>query len=556
MSDEIEKNEPAAEPSPPNEAVKLENLALELSFVPEWARKSSQASSYDGSKYEDSSRGRDTRSSRGGAFNKDRRSSGSRDRDDRDRRDRARPAGGGRRPSPERSPDGQREYSSPAMPSGGRPDGGGPMRRQGPGAGRPERPPLLPVDVAFIPDRDRLGAIVRQIHALKRAFPLPYLAGLFLSKPDYHMIKLEAKPAREGGEPLQFFQCRETRMVFLERDALNDYLVRTHLEKHFEKVEQTLEPPVGNFVVVGQCRRSGTVLGPPNYHGYAEKLIEVHRAHFPGMSLDQYRNSIDMVRDPAVIEKWKEECRSQVRYRLKDEPEAEANLTLMQAEAMFLEKFAPAYSHIAGKTNIPATVFEKLTDSRLRLVIQVAGNREERFPLTLMLALRPAFRRMRLHLFKAGKDETYVTAIPPKPFDAEHAIPAIKDVVALIAAHPGSSRANLVEKLFPGKAIDDPEVIEALSPLIWLIDKGHVIEFFNGTYAIPGHLRSVTIEEAPTTGAVDEVLPVREVVAPPVKEEPVAEANVDASATDGSAFEAPPVVEEAPEVKDATSLPE
>lgn len=324
---------------------------------------------------------------------------------------------------------------------------------------------------------------------MKRAFPLTYISGLFLTKPEYHMLKLEAR-VKPDVEPIQFYQCRKTKVVFLNRQDLMDFLVRKHLEDHFDRVEITIEPPAGNFVCVGQCKRSGILLGPPNYHGYNERLLEVHRSRFPQMSLDQYRNNIEMVKDPAVIEKWKEECRTQVRYRPKETPEAEATLSLSQAESLFMEKFAGSYVHSGTKVIMPASAVSLIADEKLLYVLKSAWLREDRFPLSLMLALRPAFRRMRLHLFKAGKDETFVTAIPPKALDAEHAIESIKEMVSLISEHPGWNRRQLVEKLYPGKTPDDPEVIEKMNPLAWLIDKGHIIEFFNGTYAIPGHLKN------------------------------------------------------------------
>ncbi|HMO50004.1 MAG TPA: hypothetical protein PKE26_04130 [Kiritimatiellia bacterium] len=469
-----------------SESVNLQDLVLNLNFVPTWARKpSSTPHPYGGggteSEFEREDRGRrgdrgmerrrDGRDARGGRDDRSR--GGNRRRDERGR---------GRDERP-RNDQGPGERRGPRGPDDRR---------------RPMREPrvFLPVDVAFIPDRDRLSAVVRQLHAVKRAFPLPYLAGFFLAKPEYHMIKLEVR-ASASGDSLKFYQCKETRVVFLSQGELNDYLVSTHLDRHFDRVEQTVEPPSGNFVCVGQCARTGVLLGPPNYHGFNERLLELQRSHFPQQSLDAVRQQITMVRDPEVIERWKEGCRVQVRFRPKETPEAEATLTLAQAESQFLEKHAAGYAQTATKVIVPARVMDRMTDPRLRAVIQAAWTREDRFPFSLMLALRPAFRRMRLHLFKTGKDETFVTAIPPKPFDAEHAIPEIKGMVELIAAHPGWNRQQLVEKLYPGKSVDDPEVTEKMNPLIWLVDKGHVIEFFNGTYAVPGHLKAVTSPTPP-----------------------------------------------------------
>jgi len=500
------------------ESVNLQDLVVDLNFVPTWARKSTgESNPYQNQDFS----GRDDRRDRGPR--RDQR------RNDRNERTGARPpksaggAPGQDRPRGDQRDDGRRNQRD----GGGRPNHAGSRYPQ-----REERI-YLPVEISFIPDRDRLGAVVRQLHAVKRAFPLTYISGLFLTKPEHHMLKLESR-TKAGTEPIQFFQCRKTKAVFLTREELMDYLVRTHLGQHFERVEQTIEPPTGNFVCVGQCKRSGTLLGPPNYHGYNERLLEVHRTRFPQLSLDQYRNSIEMVKDPAIIEKWKEECRTQVRYRLKETPDTDASLTLSQAESQFMEKFAASYIQTGTKLIMPASAVSLITDEKLLYVLKAAWVREDRFPLSLMLALRPAFRRMRLHLFKAGKDETFVTAIPPKALDAEHAIEPIKDMITLISAHPGWNRKQLVEKLYPGKLVDDPEVVEKMSSLAWLIDKGHIIEFFNGTYAIPGHLKTpgaVPTEkpqehhhsESETSGApaMDTVIP------DSVVEEMTAESSID-----------------------------
>ena len=503
-----------------SEQVNLQDLVLDLNFVPTWARKSQDgpnpyANREDSKSFDQRDRRpprRDNRTGGGGG------------------------GGSGQQKFARGRPGGQRDGSR----GGERND-----RSQSHDANRPgndarrghfpaERV-TLPIEVSFIPDRDRLGAVVRQLHAVRRAFPLTYIASLFLSKPEYHMLKLEAKTVRDG-VPLQFFQCRESKVVFLNREQLLDYLARTKIDKHFVKAELTVEPPVGNFVCVGQCKRSGVILGPPNYHGYNERLLEVYRTHgASSMTLDQYRNNIEMVRDPAVIEKWKSECQTQVRYRpIEAAPDAEHTLTLSQVESIFLEKYAAAYVSSGSKVILPASVVGQLEDERLLTVLRMAWQREDRFPFSLMLALRPAFKRMRLSLFKAGKDETFVTAIPPKPLDAEHAIPSIRDMMAIINEHPGWNRKQLIEKLYPGKAEDDPDVVEKLSPLAWLVDKGHIIEFFNGTYATPGHLRKpgATPAEAPQPHHHPEPAPgAVSVEAPPQIDAPDASISVDENVT-------------------------
>lgn len=387
--------------------------------------------------------------------------------------------------------------------------GAGSDRR--PARGFPEaqsRP--LPVEVSFIPERDRLGAVVRKLHALKRAFPLPYLAGLFLDRPEHHLVKLEARSG-DKDPPLQFYQDRVSRSVFFSESALREHLVKAHLDKHYEREEVRVDPPVGNYVCVGLCRRSGVIIGPPNHHGYNERLLEIHRTHFPQVALDEYRKSIDVVRDPGVLERWREESCMQVRYRAKGEPAGSETLTLLQAASAFMELHANAYVHVGAKVTLPGQLAGEIDDARLRQAVSMAWRREQRFPFSMMLALRPAFRRMGLHLFKVGREETYITAIVPKSLDSTHAIPAIKSMVQLISDHPGCRRAELLGHLCPGKPGDDPAVVEALRSLAWLVDKGHIIEYFNATYAVPGHLKipiagtapDLTPEEIPVSGEND-----------------------------------------------------
>ena len=57
--------------------------------------------------------------------------------------------------------------------------------------------------------------------------------------------------------------------------------------------------------------------------------------------------------------------------------------------------------------------------------------------------------------------------------------------MSYLKEHPGASREMLLAFLSPGKTMDDDEVVHELSSLRWLIDKGHVIEFFDGSLAVP-----------------------------------------------------------------------
>lgn len=335
-----------------------------------------------------------------------------------------------------------------------------------------------------MPERTHLGLIVKEIHEKRRAYPLAMVAGLFLQKPENHQIKFEVQGNRPEAANFKLWQNTKTGMVFLNRETAQSFALARDLEEFFEKQDQPIEPPAGNFVCVGRCSLSGELLGPPNYHGYQERLHELHRSRFSHMPLDVYRGKVEVVRDPAVVEQWKEQAKTIRRYRDRTEPEGPATLKRSEAEFRFMEKYAKDLFKQGNRFLMPGQRAAELPDPELRRLLRDAWTRESRFPMTLLFALRAAFKHMKLQLFKVG-NETFATPIQPKPIDAAHVVENIQKIIDLLREHPGWTRKELVEHLHPGVAPDSPEAAESLTPLRWLIDKGHVIEFFNGTLSLP-----------------------------------------------------------------------
>lgn len=502
-----------------------EDIALELNFVPTWARKSPASNPYSGFS------GPSAREERG----TERRGASGRDRPRRPMPDRgARPP---RRDEPRRAPEGAPSSATPSFPPpadrGARPspraDRSGPGRH---GGDRYERAaPRLPINVSFLPERLRLGALVHKVHSTRRAYPLADLAGLFLNSAEATLIKLEIRrgPAgREGGEDLRFHQCKACRAVFLQEAELRAHIVARHLETYFDREDLLGEPPTGQFVCIARCGLSGELLGPPNHHSYNDRVAALHAERYPSMSLDEYRQRIETVRDEALIEQWREACRKQTVFRRKAKSPAEGKggksrealapapaaavadaavegasetapdaavepvadaapaLTEREARTWMLDHAVPGLSLTGLRAVLPSVEARALEEGPLRDTIRDAWTRESRFPMTLMLALRPALRHMGLHLFKAQENSAFVTAIRPVPLDPEHAIPAIRHALEYLRAHPGVTRRQMIEDLLPGRPAEDAEVHALLNHMHWLVDKGHVIEFFDGTLAVPG----------------------------------------------------------------------
>jgi len=138
---------------------------------------------------------------------------------------------------------------------------------------------------------------------------------------------------------------------------------------------------------------------------------------------------------------------------------------------------------------VPSKIAQGLEDRDITHAIRSIWQKESRFPLSMSFAMRAAFRHMHLYLFKAGKIN-FVTHIKPRPVKPEDTIENIAEVLVFLKENPGSTRQHLLEVLHPSLDPGSQEAKDALQPLGWLIERGHIIEFFNGTLSVPlGHRR-------------------------------------------------------------------
>ena len=545
------------EVSPANGTQDKPELALDLNFVPTWARKPPE-NPYAGR--EDSGEG-------------NRRHSGHRDdrRGGFGRRDgvgRSEPrragghAGGGfRRPEAGGRPDGRfpRREGEGRFPGPRRDGDRGPRREGFPRRdGVERRPPreVLPrldVKVTFLPDRERLALVVRDIQASRRAFPLVEIASRFLGREDSYLVKLELPPPTEGAPRQTFVQCLECKRVFRSRANAETHVLNDHLDKYFAVEELETEAPAGAFACVARCGLSGTLLGPPNYHGYNEKIQELWSSRFAHMSKAEYLGHVETVRDEALIEQWKDSLRKKTVYRLKETPEGQEATAMTRPEAQDWMRAGKANPLLreSGRCMLPAAQSRKFDDGALRAAVSAAWQRESRFPLTLLLSLRPAFRHMHLYLFKVNAKETYVTAVAPKPVDLATAPAIVKEIVSFLEAHPGSARQQVLEGLRYGADPESSQACELLLHLGNLVANGGAIEFFNGTLALPGGgartdakkaaaAEPAAADDAATEPELDLALPAADESAPdPGAVEPVAAEPGVSPGSAGAAEEGP-----------------
>jgi len=462
------------EPVPENK----EQLIIDLNFVPSWARRPPDARPAGGGDRFEGQQRDDSR------------------RRDRPERNERRPSSGARRPEFR-----DRPRSDFALPQP-KPD--------------PVDERLAQLEVTFLPERRGLTPLAHRLGRSGRAYSLFEVAALFLSKPDYYLIKIDAPASLEN---FSFFQCTDCKTIFLDKEAAAAHVFAKHFEKFCKKEVKEVEAPKGNFVCVAKCGLSSILLGPPNYHGYNDKVAEVHRSRFADMPMEAYRKRIETIHDAAVIEKWKEEMCKQTLYQFGENENVVTFTRFAEAETYFREHCLTGAIKESKSVVVSGTTAHAMEPSPLRRAIEEAWQKESRFPLKLSVTLRLAFRHLGLHTFKAAGGFTFVTSVAPSAIDPAHAVEGIREILDFVAANPGCTKAELMAQLVSGvapvsaaaegveasAAVEIPagEEVPAAAPVVpvavavnpkesefkrqvqWLVEKGHVIEFSDGRMAVP-----------------------------------------------------------------------
>ena len=398
---------------------------------------------------------------------------------------------------------------------------------------RPVPPPPLDLDIRFMPASKALAAIIRRIQATHRAYPVRDIVKLFQNDDSGMAVRIEAR--KEGADPQQIFQCRVCGMPALSEAEVAEHLIKKHLADYFDVEEVEAEAPKGNFPCVARCGLTGELLGPPNHHSYAHRVQEMLADRFPGMNEEEYRRHIEMVRDPEVVEQWREQCKHRRVFRRKLEsaekvgeqkpeeatatadPSAEAApaeqpkpvapaLERHEAELVFRREIMPGLIGAASHVVCPATSLKDLPNRRLAAALNASFAEEtdpgRRFNHrsqadgsqpqsrmqrngTLFAAVHAAFHHRGLYFFRAvdERGQEFVMASQPVPLDIDHATPELRQIAQYVADHPSCPPKYLVEDLNPDN--DEEKTKRLISQIKWLVEKGHLIEFFNGFLSPP-----------------------------------------------------------------------
>jgi len=457
--------------------------ALELHFLPAWAKQSPEANRY--ARFEgggDASQSRDSRDKR----------------PDRGPR-REGPPGDRRRPRGER-------FEAHRRGGGDR----GQSRREEP---REPIPSLPEISVALVPEEKGVESIARQIKLAGRAYPIFDIAHLILKKPERYHVTFGAVKKPDGQIAQQLWVCNLDDTLWLSEEEAVGHVLKRHFDTFYKAEKTPADPPKGTYTFVAQCGLSGVILGPPNYHDYQNKLRKLHAERFSRMPFEMYKSRVKIVRDEAVVKKWVEDQSWKTEYACLNVPEPKTLANRDEVEKHFRDTHLANIVKIVESHTVNGTAAQQLPAPTLRQVLRRAWDEQNRFPLRMVTVLSQQFAAHGLQFFKVNKTVTHVAVARPHYLDLE-ATPVsegIKRIVEFINATPKCTRKLLLEALAPAPATP-PNVVPAattsepataaaqstdqpapgqahhataeqtaiVGDLHWLIHQGHVLEFANG----------------------------------------------------------------------------
>ena len=423
MSDETQESVPEKDAEETKPAVDLSSLK-DLSFGPAWTT--------------------DNPAQTASRFTHDRPQGGRRHEgfgSRRDRRGSSRPM----RAHSDKSPGQDRPFESEHAPR--RPQG-----RHAGARGHFQAPVFRPtVEVLFYPEDSAFRALTKAIRNACRTYELFEVAHLILEKPERFVAVVKPLAVADKAETAKFYLSVPDGLPFETEEAAIAHVCKHHIGQFFTEEEVEVEPPKGNFAGVCKCRLSGELIAPPNYHRYQELLRAHHAERFPSMPYERFAATMELVKDPEVVNAWLEKMKKAVRYTEKSAPEGQAPASfdgLNAARAHLLSVAKDKVVREVGEARVSGRQVEQLPQGNLRRSIEFVLEQQRRFPLTTANNLRGRLRRMKFGLYKRGsKGISYVCAVKRR-FRDEQTVFAknLQDLITFIEKNPNVLAKDLPEK--------------------------------------------------------------------------------------------------------------
>lgn len=356
--------------------------------------------------------------------------------------------------------------------------------------------PPVALEIDFLPDKNCVASIARQLKAAHAAYPLFTLGRMFLQQPERHVVRI-----RSTDENRPLYRFADGGEIALNQDGLMGPAFDHHLEEFYEREVIEKDAPSGHFQSVAFCPKTGTLLGPTNHHAYPFKLRSHYERHFQNrLSFERFRSLIEIKSDPESIEKWKEQIRFEEHFKPRETDGAPVLESREAARKHFAGEIFPGLVKENREFLCPASRIGAIVDRRINRAIKEAWDKEMRFPAKISSALRIRLLKAGLHTFKHRKRILHVCSVRPRCLEGEHppVAPSIAAILDAVKARPRCTRKDLATTIL-GEA--PPEETKAKSELAanlhWLLLEGLVVEFFDGTLDLPLPHRSGEKKGAP-----------------------------------------------------------
>src|ERR1043166_9680236 len=332
--------------------------------------------------------------------------------------------------------------------------------------------------IRFLPRQSVFENVVAQIKSGSVAYSLFVLARLFLEKPGRYEVRLSATTEA----PL--FQLGDNGGISVDREFLERNAFRFAQRDFYEVNVVESDPIKGNFSNVAKCRLSGTLLGPTNHHAYQPQLRSLYEQRFSRrMSFADYQRRMEIVSDPAQVERWKEEARKVTTYTTLREENPATFSSAVETERHFRSHYLPALIRSREEMTIGGAMSRRLPHHILNRAIEEAWAGETRSPSNMMLELASRFRQNSLHVFRHRRGMLFVSPIRSRAFVHEQAgvSPSVNAILEAFAGKAAISRKQLFEKLIGDNASDNAEArsLALASDLRWVLYDGEVVEFID-----------------------------------------------------------------------------
>ncbi len=341
------------------------------------------------------------------------------------------------------------------------------------------------IESSIMPVEAGVDNLAKEIAAAGRTYSVFELARVVLgARERFHIIfKKKSAEANEGKEGPDLFQCKLDSAIFLTKEeCLNHAAGAEWMDTLYKAEELEVEAPTGNFQTIAKCGFSGELLGPTNFHGYQDRVTELHNTKFSNMSLEQYKRKIVTENGDEIVNLWKESMKKRTIYKLISD-----EAIVFDSKAAMLQHFSTEgindVFHKTHKAHVPSDIdAKKLTPSLLTNLKEVIQD-QRRYPGALSSFLCRQLSGRQLAVYKwQGK----LHCGPSRP----HTIP--EDLK--MAERPARINKWIVDNEGAGidelwkavwtEEIEDKVKHEWYHDLHWLINEGYVV-FMNSGHLFP-----------------------------------------------------------------------